>query len=233
MSLFVLMSLMIVVGAVVGRFLAVVVERETVGSVTSTAANGGPRARAVVLANTSVWVLFALRFHDDLLTALPAYLFFGAVLVVQSTIDIRVHRLPRQNTFVGIGLGGLALVVAAIVVDEPRRIWMSGLGALIALAIIGGVYAVSNVVYGDDVAFGFGDVLLSPLLGLFLGWLNPGIVAPGLFFGFILGSLSAAAAILLRREDPRAQLPFGPFLAAGAVAAIFVGQPLLDLLGGL
>jgi len=110
---------------------------------------------------------------------------------------------------------------------------MAGLGALIALALIGGVYAVSNVVYGDDVAFGFGDVLLAPLLGLYLGWLNPGIVAPGLFFGFILGSIAAAITIVTQHGDSSGQLPFGPFLALGAVAAVFVGQPFIDLLGGL
>ncbi|MGA9278771.1 prepilin peptidase [Ilumatobacter sp.] len=232
MSLFVLLPLVIVAGSIVGWYLAVVAARVPTGRTPSRTTLDGNWWRSVVLANVVVWVLFAFRFRDDLFAALPAYLYFGAVLVLQSVIDIRVRRLPRQNTFIGIALGGLALIIAALVVGEPERVWMSGLGAIIALAIIGGVYTVSNVVYGADVAFGFGDVLLAPLLGLFLGWLNPGIVAPGLFFGFVLGSLAAGTTIVLRGEDSKSQLPFGPFLASGAVAGIFVGQPFLDALTG-
>ncbi|WP_051063298.1 prepilin peptidase [Ilumatobacter nonamiensis] len=233
MSLYVLIPLVVAAGAVIGRYLAVVVQRAAEDGVPPGSAPFGSGPVEIAIANVAVWVVFAVRFHDVLFAALPAYLFFGSVLVTQSAIDIRIQRLPRQNTFVGITLGGTSLIVAALVVDEPRRIWMAGLGALIALALIGGVYAISNVVYGDDVAFGFGDVLLSPLLGLYLGWLNPGIVAPGLFFGFILGSIAAGIAILRRRGDTAGQLPFGPFLALGAVAAVFVGQPFLDLMGSL
>lgn len=233
MSVYLLIPLVIVGATVVGWYLTVVVDRSADDGARAEAAPFGSGPLEIVIANVAAWVVFAVRFHDDLFAALPAYLFFGSLLVTQSAIDIRVRRLPRQNTFVGIVLGGASLVVAALVVDEPRRIWMAGLGAVIALALIGGVYAISNVVYGDDVAFGFGDVLLSPLLGLYLGWLNPGIVAPGLFFGFILGSIAAGITILTRRGDTSGQLPFGPFLALGAVAAVFVGQPFLDLLGGL
>ena len=34
-------------------------------------------------------------------------------------------------------------------------------------------------------ALGEGDVRLAPLLGMYLGWLNPGIVLPALLFGFV------------------------------------------------
>lgn len=229
MSSFLLIPLVAVSGAVVGWYLTTVVGRFS-GSAGRPAPAGAGDA-AIVIANVAVWVTFALRFRDELVAALPAYLFFGSILVTQSSIDVRVRRLPRQNTFIGIALGGASLVIAAVVVDEPRRIWMAGLGAVIALAIIGGVYVASNAIYGNDVAFGFGDVLLSPLLGLYLGWLNPGLVAPGLFFGFILGSLAAAVTIVARRGDSTGQLPFGPFLALGAVAAVFLGQPFVDFLG--
>ena len=184
----------------------------------------------IELANVTVWVLFAIRFHDDdTIAVLPAFLIWGSVLVAQSWIDIREHRLPREITYTGLVLGGVALTIAAIVIGEPERIWMAGLGALIALAIIGAIYYGSNSYYGKDVAFGFGDVVLAPLLGLYLGWLNPGIVAPGLFFGFILGSLGAIPAMLAKKADAKTQLPFGPFLALGAIVAVFVGQHFVDL----
>ena len=187
----------------------------------------------IELANVAVWVVFALRFSDDdIIAVLPAFLIFGSVLVAQTAIDVREKRLPREITFAGIALGGVALVVGALVVGEPERIWMSLLGAALALAIIGGIYAGSNAYYGKDVAFGFGDVILAPLLGMYLGWLNPGIVAPGLFFGFILGTLGAIPAVVAKRADAKTQIPFGPFLALGAVVAVFVGQHFVDFVLG-
>ncbi len=191
----------------------------------------------IELLNVTIWIAFALRFVDDptiddSIAVLPAFLIFGSVLVVQSWIDFREQRLPREITFTGMALGGVALVVAALVVGEPERIWMAALGAFIALALIGGIYLASNAYYGQDVAFGFGDVILAPLLGMYLGWLNPGIVAPGLFFGFILGTLGAIPAVIGGKATAKTQLPFGPFLALGAVVAVFVGQQFVDLVLG-
>lgn len=191
----------------------------------------------IELLNVTVWVLFALRFADDTtiddsIAVLPAFLIFGSVLVVQSWIDLREQRLPREITITGAVLGGIALAVASIIVGAPERIWMSSLGAAIALLIIGGIYLGSNAYYGKDVAFGFGDVILAPFLGMFLGWLNPGIVAPGIFFGFILGTLGAIPALITKKADAKTQLPFGPFLALGAVLAVFVGQHFVDLVLG-
>ncbi len=186
----------------------------------------------IELANVAIWVLFAIRFHDDMIAVLPAFLIFGSVLVAQSWIDFQEQRLPREITYTGLVLGGIALTIAAVVIDEPQRIWMAGLGAAIALAIIGGIYAGSNAYYGKDVAFGFGDVILAPFLGMYLGWLNPGIVAPGLFFGFILATLGAIPAMLAKKADAKTMIPFGPFLALGAVVAVFVGQHFVDLVLG-
>jgi leader peptidase (prepilin peptidase) / N-methyltransferase len=185
----------------------------------------------IELANVAIWVVFALKFRD-LVEVVPAFLIFGSVLVAQTWIDVREQRLPREITFAGLILGGIALAVAAVLIEQPERIWMAALGAGIALILIGGIYVGSNAYYGKDVAFGFGDVILAPLLGLYLGWLNPGIVAPGLFFGFILGTLGAIPALLAKKADTKTHLPFGPFLAAGAVVAVFVGQHFVDFLLG-
>jgi leader peptidase (prepilin peptidase)/N-methyltransferase len=183
----------------------------------------------IELANVAVSVAFAVKFGDDRLAALPAFLVFGSTLVTLSWVDVREKRLPREITRVGASVGGVALAIAAVVLDEPERIGMALLGAGIALALIGAVYLASNAYYGKGVAFGFGDVILAPFLGLFLGWLNPGIVAPGLFFGFVLGAMGAVPAIVSGKASGDTQIPFGPFLALGAVVAVFAGQPFVDL----
>jgi leader peptidase (prepilin peptidase)/N-methyltransferase len=105
---------------------------------------------------------------------------------------------------------------------------MAGLGAIIAVMIIGAIYQGSKMYYGSAMGFGWGDVVLSPLLGMYLGWLNPGIVAPGLFFGFVIGAVVGLVAMALTKEGRQMAVPFGPSLALGTVLAVFIGQPFVD-----
>jgi leader peptidase (prepilin peptidase)/N-methyltransferase len=183
----------------------------------------GPEPVVLEIATATLFVLMAVRFDDDLPAAIPAYCILSATLVAQTWIDLRTQRLPREITYTGIALGGVALVVAALVEGEPERIWMATLGALIALVTMWVIYAVSRGGMGD------GDVRLAPLLGMFLGWINPGIVLPGLFFGFIAGAVVGVAMMAVDRAGRRTAVPFGPFLALGTIVAIFVGQHFVDL----
>jgi len=101
---------------------------------------------------------------------------------------------------------------------------MMMLGAVIALAIMGTIFVASRGGMGE------GDVRLAPLLGLYLGWLNPGLVPVGLFLGSLLGAVAGVTAIVLLGGDRKTAIPFGPFLAAGTILAVFVGQPMVDLM---
>jgi leader peptidase (prepilin peptidase)/N-methyltransferase len=176
----------------------------------------------IELANAALYVLMAIRF-DDTRAAIPAYCILTSVLLAQTWIDLQTQRLPREITYTGIMLGAITLSFAAVVIDEPERIWMMALGALIALAAMWLIYVASKGGMGD------GDVRLAPLLGMYLGWLNPGIVLPGLFFGFIAGAVVGVAMMAVDRAGRRTAVPFGPFLALGTVVAIFVGQHFVDL----
>jgi leader peptidase (prepilin peptidase) / N-methyltransferase len=166
-------------------------------------------------------VLFALTFEDTV--PLAAFCILGAVLAAQTWIDVHTKRLPREITYTGMVLGGIALAVAAIVIEEPQRIWMMALGALIALSAMWLIYIASRGGMGE------GDVRLAPLLGMYLGWLNPGIVLPGLFFGFIAGAVVGVAMMAGSKAGRRTAVPFGPFLALGTVVAIFYGQHFVDV----
>ena len=176
----------------------------------------------IELTNAGLYVLMAIRF-EDMRAAVPAYCILMSVLLAQTWIDLKTKRLPREITYTGIVLGAIALAIAAVVLDEPERIWMMALGAVIALAMMWVIYAVSRGGMGD------GDVRLAPLLGMYLGWLNPGIVLPGLFFGFVAGAVVGVAMMTFDRAGRRTAVPFGPFLALGTVVAIFVGQHFVDL----
>ena len=176
----------------------------------------------VELANATLFVLFGLKFGAD--PVVPAFCILAAALVALVWIDLREFRLPREITYTAFVLGSIALVVAALVNDEPERIWQAYLGAGIALAIMGGIYLASRGGMGE------GDVRLAPLLGLYLGYLNPGIVPVGLFLGFLLGAVVGVAMMAIGKGGRKTALPFGPFLAAGTVIAVFAGQSIVDVI---
>ena len=165
--------------------------------------------------------LFAWKFGLD--WALPAYCVLAVGLVGLSWIDLKTKRLPRKIIYVTALIGVPLLCLAAIVNDEPERIWMMLLGAAIALAFMGIVYLASRGGMGD------GDVRLSPLLGAYLGWLNPGFVAVGLFIGFFTGAVVGVVMMAVGRAGRKTAVPFGPFLAFGTIVAIFIGQWCIDL----
>jgi leader peptidase (prepilin peptidase)/N-methyltransferase len=79
----------------------------------------------------------------------------------------------------------------------------------------------------DDVALGFGDVNLSGVLGLMLGFRA---ILVGLLFAVLIGGvvslLYMVLALITRRYQMFMALPYGPFLVAGAVLVLFFGQPL-------
>ena len=255
MNFSLLIVVVVVAGLVIGSFLTVVVDRvprgESVNAPPSRCGSCGlrlgpldlvpvfswlalrgkcRRCRAPIgidpivieLTNATLYVLMAIRF-EDMRAAIPAYCILMSVLLAQTAIDLKTKRLPREITYTGMVLGAVALTVAAVVIEEPERIWMMVLGAVIALAAMWLIYTLSRGGMGD------GDVRLAPLLGMYLGWLNPGMVLPGLFFGFIAGAVVGVAMMALDRAGRRTAVPFGPFLALGTVVAIFVGQHFVDL----
>ena len=77
-------------------------------------------------------------------------------------------------------------------------------------------------------AMGFGDVKLSFVLGLALGWLGVGETALGLFLGFIYGAVIGLLLLASKARSRKDHIPFGPFMAAGALTAVLVGEVILD-----
>ena len=183
------------------------------------------------LATATLFVLFGLRFGAD--PALPAFCILGAALVALVWIDIREFRLPRAISYAAFRIlvhrfvgspSSVALTVAALIEGEPQRIAMAALGAGLALVIMVVIYLASRGGMGD------GDVRLAPLLGLHLGYLNPGIAPVGLFLGFLIGAVVGVIAMAIGKAGRKTALPFGPFLAAGTVLAVFIGQDVIDLI---
>jgi leader peptidase (prepilin peptidase) / N-methyltransferase len=161
----------------------------------------------------------AARFADS--WALPAYLVLAAALVALSVIDLEHYLLPNRIVYPLAGLMVVLLGIASIGDDD--------LGALVrglaAGAVAFGIFFVLHLV--SPRSMGFGDVKLAFVLGLSLGWLGWGEVVLGLFLGFLYGALVGLALLAFRLRERNQALPFGPFLAAGALTALLVGDSII------
>ncbi len=83
-------------------------------------------------------------------------------------------------------------------------------------------FAIAVVARGG---FGFGDVKLAFLLGLFLAHRSWESLAVGIFAAFLIGGLASLGLLLARRVSRRDALPFGPAMVAGMFLALAVGEP--------
>jgi leader peptidase (prepilin peptidase)/N-methyltransferase len=75
---------------------------------------------------------------------------------------------------------------------------------------------------------GFGDVRLALLIGFGLGWLGAGYAFLGFVVASVLGSVVGVTMIALGKAKRRTPIPFGTFLAAGAVLAVLAGAPVVN-----
>ncbi len=79
-------------------------------------------------------------------------------------------------------------------------------------------------------AMGRGDLKFLAAIGAFLGWRA---VLFSVFAGSLLGSIVGVATMLIGKRVWSAKLPFGPYLAAGALAWMFFGEALVRWYGSL
>ena len=154
---------------------------------------------------------------------LPAFLVLTATLIAVSAIDLEHFLIPNRIVYPALGTCIALLLIAAAAGGEWHRFRDALIGMAVAFAALFVIHFISPG------GMGFGDVRLSALLGLLLGWLGPGHVALGLFLGFLLGAVISVLLIALKVRGRKDKIPFGPFLAAGTYLAVLVGNPLLDL----
>jgi leader peptidase (prepilin peptidase)/N-methyltransferase len=77
---------------------------------------------------------------------------------------------------------------------------------------------------------GGGDVKMLAMIGAFLGW---ELTIVTLVLSSVLGSITGIAVLALGRGDMKSALPYGTFLAVGALVASLVGADILNWYIGL
>lgn len=166
-----------------------------------------------------MFALVAWRFFDT--PALPAYLLLTATLISVSFIDLEHLIVPNRIVFPVMGSSVVLLALAGAVDGEGGDFVRALLGGLAA----GGGLLVVHLV--SPRGMGMGDVKLSLLLGLYLGWLGWGQVALGMFLGFLIGSVVGVGLIVVGIKGRKEFVPFAPFLASGTMLGILWGDPIL------
>jgi leader peptidase (prepilin peptidase)/N-methyltransferase len=179
-----------------------------------------PTGLLVVLVTGGLFAATAARLGGG--WDLAAYLVFMGGLIALTVIDLRLYLLPNRIVF-PLALASVALLGVAAATgghgDTYLRALACGSGAFVAFATL-------HVV--SPRAMGFGDVKLAFVLGLLLGWLGVGETLVGLFLGFVYGAVVGVVLIVTGRRARQEHVPFGPFLAAGAVTAVLVGNTIVD-----
>jgi leader peptidase (prepilin peptidase)/N-methyltransferase len=143
---------------------------------------------------------------------------FACALIVLFVIDLQHRILPNVITIPGIVLG----FVCSLFLPPGWR------ESLIGIAIGGGtLFLIAEAYYRvrNIEGLGMGDVKLLGMIGAFLGWK---LVLLTLVVASLAGSIVGVSLIASGRGNMKLALPFGTFLAVGAVFAATWGDPIVD-----
>ncbi|MFP6664873.1 MAG: A24 family peptidase [Deltaproteobacteria bacterium] len=248
-----LISLVVLLGAMLGSFLNVVIYRVPCGESIVHPRSHCPGCGHILAAWENIpvlsWVLLRARCRGcgnaisprypivEILCGLLAwalyrrfgptpeflgFAIFSYLLVALTYIDLDHQLLPDRLTLPGLGVG----LLAAPLIHRAQPLPAFGDAALGALVGGGILYLVAwsyEKATGRE-GMGGGDIKFLAMIGAFLGWQG---VLLTLFLGSIVGSVIGVATMVARREDTKLALPFGPFLAIGALVTLFQGDAIL------
>jgi leader peptidase (prepilin peptidase)/N-methyltransferase len=172
------------------------------------------------LASGALAVAVAARF--GVTVAGGEALVFALLLLPLAIIDLDHHLLPDVMTLPGIVLGLVGALLGGLAAPLDAAI-----GAAAGAAVPYAVLVAYRRVRGVE-GMGLGDVKLLAMIGAFLGWRG---MLLSLALGSTAGALVGIGLIAAGRGRRDTELPFGTFLAAAALAVVFVREPLLRALG--
>ena len=153
--------------------------------------------------------------------ALSFLLYLAPVGVALAVVDWRTRLLPTKVIAPSYLVVALLAAVSAWSESDLDALVTAGLGWLVA----GGTFFLMWFIYPRGM--GYGDVRLSGVLGIALGYLGWGELLVGVYAGFILGGIGGGLLSVLRIVDRKAY-PFGPFMLVGAVVGVLFGPYVAD-----
>jgi leader peptidase (prepilin peptidase)/N-methyltransferase len=175
--------------------------------------------RALVLApgSAALFVVAYLVFDSKIGPALLGG-FFATVFLTLTLTDLDRRLLPNRVVYPSI------ILAATLSWAWPETSVVAIVAGGVMAALIAAALLLMSLPFGRN-AFGMGDVKMIVLMGFVLGL--PSII-PGLFLGTFAGGLAALFLLLAGLKRRGDYIPHGPFLALGAVIALFWGQDIWD-----
>lgn len=153
---------------------------------------------------------------------LPAYLWFVGVTVVLVLTDLDLKRIPNAILYPGTIVAVIAMAAGSVADGDVTALWraLAGGAAYFALLLIVALLARGG--------FGFGDVKLAFLLGLFAAHRSWASLPVAVFAAFVIGGVISTVLLVARRAGRKDSIPFGPSLVLGAYLAIAWGDAIAD-----
>ncbi|WIX91024.1 A24 family peptidase [Amycolatopsis sp. DG1A-15b] len=171
----------------------------------------------VELGTAVLFALLALRLDPP---DLPAFLSVGAIGIALALIDVDCRRLPNAIVLPSYPVLIVLLTASAWWRDDWWSLARAGIGG----AALFGFYLLLALAY--PAGMGFGDVRLAGLLGGILAYLSWPALLIGAFGGFLLGAVAGVVVLATGKGGRKTALPFGPFMIAAALVAVFAAGPL-------
>ena len=153
---------------------------------------------------------------------LPAYWWFGGVTIALVLTDLDLKRIPNRILYPG-------TIVATVLLGGGAA--LDGDLGQFGRGLIGGAGYFSLLLLVALIArggFGFGDVKLAALLGLFSAYRAWGSLFVAVFGSFVIGGLLSIALLALRRVGRKDAIPFGPSMVLGSYVGIAFGESLAN-----
>ncbi|OGR30371.1 MAG: peptidase A24 [Desulfuromonadaceae bacterium GWB2_53_15] len=161
----------------------------------------------------------ALFYRFGLSITFVALFLFCSSLVVITFIDIEHQIIPDEISLSGIVIGFIFSFFLP---------WQTWLNSLLGILLGGG--SLLLVAYGyqwltGKEGMGGGDIKLLAMMGAFLGWKSIPFI---IFASSLVGSILGITIMLIQKKDSKLAIPFGPYLAFGAILYIFYGRQLIQ-----
>ena len=177
--------------------------------------------------------LFLMSFrYMGISGSLPFYWYLFVLLIIATFTDFAHLIIPDCISLPGIIIGVFACFIFPEIMKGASHIegltssikgLLAGGGAIWVIGILG------KIAFRKD-AMGGGDVKLMAMAGSFLG---TKLVFLSIFLGSLFGAMVGGILIALRLKTRKDYIPFGPYLALGAVSSLFFGEKLLSWYFGL
>jgi leader peptidase (prepilin peptidase)/N-methyltransferase len=162
--------------------------------------------------------------HFGFGVAAAGALLFIWTMVALAFIDVDTQLLPDDLTLPLLWLG-LLFNLGGAFTDLPSAV----IGAMAGYLSLWSVYWLFKLVTGKE-GMGYGDFKLLGAIGAWLGWQ---LLPLTILLSSLVGAVVGIALIVLARHGRNVPIPFGPYLAAAGIIALFWGEDLTSRYLGL